>query len=140
LFVAVEQASTVRFSLLVLESPDGAASSASALQFAEAIVDAGHALPLVFFHDDGVLHGAALATYPQDEQPVAERWAALASKGNTELVVCVGSALRRGLLDHREAARRGAPGPSLHVAFLVGGLGELVEAALTSDRMITFAG
>jgi len=130
----------MKFALLVLESPDGGASSTSALQFAEAIVQSGHALPLVFFHDEGVLHGSALAAYPQDEQPVAERWTALARDSGTELVVCVGSALRRGLLDSREATRRGAAGPSLHAGFTLGGLGELVEAALTADRMITFAG
>ncbi|MGO2503745.1 MAG: sulfurtransferase complex subunit TusD, partial [Cobetia marina] len=47
--------------------------------------------------------------------------------------------LRRGMLDEREAARHGKQGATLEAPFELTGLGQLVEATLENDHLITFA-
>ena len=48
------------------------------------------------------------------------------------------AAVRRGVLDANEAQRYEKPGHNLHEGFELSGLGQLTEAAIVSDRMITF--
>jgi tRNA 2-thiouridine synthesizing protein D len=128
----------VKFSLLVLSSPLGSGSADSAWQFANAAVQAGHQVHRVFFYHEGVYQGNQLAVPPQDETNAVQRWVDLAQVGSIELVLCVSSALKRGVLDQREADRHERGGTSMHPAFTIAGLGELVDASIQSDRLLTF--
>ena len=65
---------------------------------------------------------------------------ALAEESDIELVACVSSALRRGVLDSTEAERPERVGATLDPAFSIGGLGLLVETGAESDRLLTFGG
>ncbi|MND01677.1 Sulfurtransferase TusD [compost metagenome] len=56
-----------------------------------------------------------------------------------DAVVCVASALKRGILDEKEALRYDAAGSSLAPGFVISGLGQLVDATLKADRVINFA-
>jgi len=67
-------------------------------------------------------------------------WVELAEHHAVELVLCISSALKRGMLDRAEAVRHEKPGPTIHPAFNIGGLGQLVDASAHSDRLITFGG
>ena len=67
-----------------------------------------------------------------------QRWAELASAHDVELVLCIASAVRRGLLDATEAARHERQGPSIHPGFELAGLGQLIDAAAGADRLVTF--
>jgi tRNA 2-thiouridine synthesizing protein D len=54
-------------------------------------------------------------------------WSKLASEHDVDLVVCITAGLRRGV---REANL--APG------FRISGMGQLIEAAILADRLVTF--
>jgi tRNA 2-thiouridine synthesizing protein D len=126
------------YSLLVLASPATGTGNLTAARFAQAVLQSGHSLDRVFFYDAGVETGLVSRIVPQDEDDPAKLWRELASKHGVELVVCVASALRRGVLDANEARRHEKAHPTLDPAFCVGGLGLLIESAATADRLITF--
>ncbi len=118
----------LRIALLVEASPHSRQAAASALRFARAALAAGQRVPRVFFFGDGVLAARPRATRIADEPDPAAQWSALAAESGVELVVCVAAAQRRGL----DAA-------PLAEGFRIGGLGQLIEAALDADRLLTFA-
>lgn len=128
----------MKFSLLVLGSPYSDQSVSTALRFAKAAINNGHSLYRVFFYHDGVNSGNRLITPPQDESNLPQQWAELAANNNIDLVVCVASALRRGVLDDNEAERYEKEGGNLSDGFEISGLGQLVEASIVSDRVVTF--
>ena len=130
----------MNFALLVHGAPSVAASSLSALRFAETLLAEGHSITRVFFHGDGAAHANAALVPAPNETDLPARWQALARMHGMELLACVGSAARRGVLDSREAARHGIEGGSLREGFELAGLGQLVDAALRCDRIVSFGG
>lgn len=128
------------FSLAIYSPPYSSQASDSAYRFAEALLAQGHSLYRIFFYQDGVHNGSRLLTPPQDEPDLASRWHDLAKKNQIDLVVCIAAALKRGLLNEEEADRYEKPAFNLHDDFAISGLGQLVDAALMSDRLITFGG
>jgi tRNA 2-thiouridine synthesizing protein D len=125
------------FSLAVYAAPSVQASD-SAYRFATALLAQGYTLYRVFFYIDGVHHGNEFITPPQDEINLSTRWQQLAQTHDVDLVICIASALRRGILDETEAERYEKSGYNLAPGFTIGGLGQLLDAAVTSDRLITF--
>lgn len=130
----------MRYTLLVLEAPHTRSSSLAALRFAQAAIARGHTVSPVFFYGDGVHAASALATPPQDETDPTAAWRHFALEHGIELVACIASALRRGLLDDNERQRYQRPAANLDPAFILSGLGQLATAALETDRTITFGG
>lgn len=131
--------SPCRLALLVTAAP-GTDAARHALRFADAALAAGHRLERVFFYRDGVGHANVLRTPPQDEINELPGWQALAREHGTELIVCIAAALRRGVLDADEAARQEKPSQNLAEGFTLSGLGQLAEATLLADRVISFGG
>jgi tRNA 2-thiouridine synthesizing protein D len=123
-----------------MSSPASGYSAATAAQFARALLEAGHTLHRVFFLDNGTYTGTAGAVHPQDEPDRLKAWVELAEEKEVELVLCISSALRRGMLDADEAERYDKAAATVHPAFIVSGLGQLVDATAHSDRLITFGG
>ena len=117
----------IRFALVVQASP---ADSVVALEFAGAALAAGHAIERVFFLGRGTECARIGA--------VAAGWTQLAQQRGTELSVCVSGAARRGLYDAATAADHGAPTGNIAAAFSLAGLGLLVDAIASSDRVLTF--
>ena len=130
----------MKYTLLVLSAPDSGSGNLAANRFASALADAGHELYRVFFLDRGTATGLGTTTLPQDELDVAGLWSTLAQAQGVELVLCVSSALRQGVLDNAEAERYDKPAATLRQGFTLGGLGLLVEALAESDRVLTFGG
>jgi tRNA 2-thiouridine synthesizing protein D len=130
----------VIYSLVVLSSPASGHSAATAARFAHATIRRGHNIHRVFFLDEGTSAGSGVAVFPQDEQDRLAPWLTLARDHGVELVLCISSALHRGLLDKEEAARHDKFAVTVHPAFIISGLGQLVDAAVHSDRMLTFGG
>lgn len=128
----------MKFGVLVNEGPYQHQASDSAYQFVRAALDAGHEVFRVFFYHDGVHNGTRLAVPPQDDRNVVERWSALAAERELDLVLCVAAAQRRGLLDADEAKRHGKDVDNIAPGFRISGLGQLIEAAVQSDRLVTF--
>jgi tRNA 2-thiouridine synthesizing protein D len=123
----------MRFTLLVLTPPDAGASARHALGFARAAQAAGHDIGCVFFFDAGVLTALAGADAPQDEYDLRAGWSEFAAAADCRLLACVASAARFGLGENADRGR-------LRDGFEIAGLGELVDAGTTSDRLLTFAG
>lgn len=67
-------------------------------------------------------------------------WIQLAEQYNVELILCISSSLKYGMLDNTEAERNEHNTVTVHPAFKIAGLGQLVDASAHSDRMITFGG
>lgn len=128
----------MKFSLLVLGHPQSSPAAGSALRFAEATAAAGHELFRVFFFHDAVTTGNALTVTPQDQVDLPRAWQALGRQHHIDMVLCISSALRRGVVDPREAARYELGNGNCLEGFELSGLGQWVEAMLVSDRLITF--
>ena len=128
------------FSLAVYAAPFSSQASDSAYRFAKALVAEGHTLYRVFFYHDAVHTASNLTTPPQDETNLTSLWQALSKEHSIDLVVCIAAALKRGLLDQREAVRYEKPAFNVAEGFTISGLGQLVDAAVNSDRLITFGG
>ena len=129
----------MKFCLAVYGPPYTHQASESALHFARAVLASGHEIYRVSFYHDGVYNGTHLAAPPQDEIDIPAAWRSLADTHQLDLVVCVASALRRGMLDPAEADRYEKPAANLDPAFTISGLGQLIDGALSADRTITFA-
>ncbi|WP_428033820.1 sulfurtransferase complex subunit TusD [Amphritea sp.] len=126
------------FSIVITGAPYSSQASASALQFCRSVLKLEHTIHRVFFYADGVHSGSALAAPPQDESNIPEEWAAFALEHDLDLVVCIAAAVRRGVLDENEARRYEKNGHNLASGFTLSGLGQLVEAGIVSDRVVTF--
>jgi tRNA 2-thiouridine synthesizing protein D len=128
----------MQFSLLILGSPSSTQSASTAFRFARAVINSGHTLYRVFFYHDGVYCSNDLVTPPQDEESLPANWATLAAEHDVDLVVCIASALKRGVIDKAEAERHEKSAANLAQGFSISGLGQLVDASIVSDRVITF--
>ncbi|MDX5376271.1 MAG: sulfurtransferase complex subunit TusD [Halomonas sp.] len=129
----------MRYGLLVEGAPYSSQASHSALRFASALVARGHRVDSVFFYHDGVYNASRLAAPPQDEPHLYDAWRSLSAEHGTQLQVCIAAALRRGLLDSREADRHGKAGHSVEPPFELTGLGQLIDLGREVDRLVTFA-
>ncbi len=117
----------MKFAVLVNEGPYQHQASDSAYLFCRAAIAAGHEVMRVFFYHDGVNNANKLSEPPQDDRNIVKRWSELAQQHGVDLVVCVAAALRRGIKDEVLA-----PG------FRISGLGQLIEAGIEADRLVTF--
>lgn len=117
----------MKIGVLVNEGPYQHQSSDSAYLFCRAALEAGHEIDRVFFYHDGVNNATKLTEPPQDDRNIVARWAKLAEEHGVDLVVCVAAALRRGIVDD-----------ILAKGFRISGLGQLVESAIRSDRLVVF--
>lgn len=126
------------YSIHVLAPPYSHQANQTALQFCRAALRQGHQIKRVFFSGDGVNTATMLGVPPQDEMQLYQGWIELAELHGVELVVCISACLRRGIVDAGEADRYQLPTHNLAPAFIIAGLGQLVDAGLESDRLITF--
>lgn len=117
----------MKFGILVNEGPFTHQASDSAYQFAKAALEKGHEVWRVFFYHDGVNNANKLSEPQSDDRNLVKLWSELAEEHNVDLVVCVAAALRRGIKDDILA-----PG------FRISGLGQLIEAGIVGDRLVTF--
>ena len=117
----------MKIGILVNEGPYQHEASDSAYLFCKAALESGHEIDRVFFYHDGVNNSTKLTEPPQDDRNVVTRWSKLAEEHGVDLVVCVAAALRRGIVDD-----------VLAKGFRISGLGQLVESAIRSDRLVVF--
>ena len=126
------------FTLLVTASPYSTQGQFSALHFVKSLLKQGHSIKRIFFYADGVLVASRLNHPPSDEINLTKEWAKLAINNDFELIVCVTAAIKRGIVNSLEADRNALTGDNLDPAFEISGLGQLTEAMLETDRLITF--
>ena len=128
----------MRYALMVTGPAYGTQQASSALQFAHALLAAGHELASVFFYREGVYNANQFTSPASDEFDLVRAWQKLNETQGVDLHICVAAALRRGVSDETQAAQLGLPMFNLQPGFLLSGLGSLAEAALTCDRMVQF--
>lgn len=128
----------MKFSVMISEGPYTHQASDTAYNFTKAALESGHDIFRVFFYHDGVNNGTRLATPPQDDRNVVNRWSELAAAHDLDLVLCVAAAQRRGIADADEAKRNGKDADNIAPGFRISGLGQLIEAGIQSDRLVTF--
>jgi tRNA 2-thiouridine synthesizing protein D len=128
----------MKFALAIYAPPFSAQASYTAFQFATAALTKGHSIYRVFFYHDGAHHGSRLHCPPQDELDLTKAWQLLAEQYQIDMVVCIAAGLRRGVLNAVEAQRYTKDTHNLHSQFELSGLGQLVDAAVNADRLLTF--
>ena len=128
----------MKLSIQINEGPYQHQASDSAYQFAKAALAKGHEIFRVFFYHDGVNNATRLAVPPQDDRNITQRWQELQREHNLDLVVCIAAAQRRGLMDEDEAKRQGKDSNNIAEGFRISGLGQLIEAGIESDHLVTF--
>ena len=117
----------MKLGILVNEGPFTHQASDSAYRFAEAAIAKGHEVARVFFYNDGVYNANKLTEPQSDDRNPTALWADLAKQHDIDLVVCIAAALRRGIKEE-----------ILEDGFRISGLGQLVEAGITNDRLVVF--
>jgi len=128
----------MKLSVMISEGPYTHEASDTAYNFTKAALEKGHEIFRVFFYHDGVNNGTRLATPPQDDRNIVNRWSELAKEHNLDMVLCVAAAQRRGIADADEAKRNGKDADNIAEGFRISGLGQLIEAGIESDRLVTF--
>ena len=128
----------MKFSILVNEGPYTHQASDTAYQFTKTALEKGHEIFRVFFYHDGVNNATRLTAPPQDDRNLQVLWSELAKKHNLDMVVCIAAAQRRGIMDDNEAKRQGKDASNLAPGFRISGLGQLIEAGIQADRLVTF--
>lgn len=128
----------MKFSIVITGAPYSTLGPHSAWRFAKAALESGHSIYRVFLHGDGVLCASNLHTTAQDELNISQLWSELASQYKLDVVVCITSALKRGILDHNESQRYKHQHFNLAPGMELSGLGQLIDAVNHSDRVITF--
>ena len=128
----------MKLAIQINEGPYQHQASDTAYHFTKAALEKGHEVFRVFFYHDGVYNSSRLTTPPQDDRNIVNRWAELAEKHNLDMSVCVAAARRRGIVDEGEAKRNGKDATNIHPKFRISGLGQLIEAAIQSERLVVF--
>lgn len=128
----------MKIAVVVNEGPYQHQASDSAWHFVSAALQAGHEVSRVFFYHDGVNNGSRLTTPPQDDRHIQQRWSELANQHNLDLVLCVAACQRRGLVDADEKKRNGKDADNIADGFRISGLGQLIEASVEADRVVSF--
>ncbi len=128
----------MKFGIVVNEGPYTHQAADTAYQFTKSVLEKGHDVYRVFFYHDGVNVGTRMTVPPQDERHIQRNWSELAEKYDLDMVVCIAAAQRRGIMDENEAKRQGLDGDNIAPGFRISGLGQLIEAGIQSDRLVTF--
>lgn len=126
------------FTLVVHSAPYSTEAPASAYRFAKAALTGGHKVYRVFFFGDGVHSASRLTVVAQDDINWQKHWNELIAEYELDAVVCVSSAIKRGVLNESESIRHELDAISLTEHAQIAGLGQLVDAALQSDKVINF--
>ena len=100
--------------VLAVKSPVyGKQGAFLAYQFAQALLEKGHAISQIFFFQDGVSNGNGLVYPANDEFNLTQAWQAFSTQHRIPLHLCVAE------------------------GFEITGLGEFMAMALKADRVVT---
>lgn len=128
----------IKICIIVSKAPYGYQAASSAYNFAQAALNAGHKIVGVFFYQDGVLNASNLVTPATDEMNLPDLWSELSNKYKIPLEVCISAALRRGMIDEKEAKNLSISQYNIHPDFTLSGLGQLAELSALADRVVQF--
>ena len=132
------KSNTMNIAVLVTGSVYGSQDALSAFHYVRAALANGHTIQRVFFYNDGVLNGSNLVSPAADEFDLHRAWVELANQHDFSLDICASAALRRGIVDHREADKSDLQHHNLALPFQLTGLGQLAESIMTAERLVQF--
>lgn len=127
------------FAVVVQGAPYDSRAAFTAYHFCNAALQSGHTIYRLFFYQEGVHNASSLCTPPQDELNLPKAWQQLIQQHQLDAVVCIASALKRGIADSGEASRYELPASNILPGFTIGGLGLLMDATAKADRLLNFA-
>ena len=130
----------MKLAFVITGAPYSTQAPQSAWHTATAAREQGQTLSCIFLYGDGAHLANSLSVIPPNEPDWAQRWSALVTEQALPSIACIGSALRRGILDETEARRYGKPAANLAQGWQLAGLGEWVQAQLDADRILYFNG
>jgi len=128
----------LNFTVVVYAAPYSSEAATSGLNFTKALLEQGHQIYRLFFFSDGVHNANRLAVLPKGEVNLQQQWDSLIRTNDLESVVCVTSAIKRGILNEPEAERHDLKPASMYESSEISGLGQLIDAALNSHRVVNF--
>lgn len=128
----------MKFSLVIYAAPYSTEAAGSAYRFAKAVLDEGHEIYRLFFYSDGVHNTSSLSVSAQDEFDLPEHWHELIDRYDLDSVACVSSAIKRGVINAQESERHELDGISIQPSTDIAGLGQFIDAAINSDRLVQF--
>lgn len=129
----------MNYAITVTGAPYSSQAPQTAYAFCVAALAAGHRIERLFLYGDGVLLASDLQTPPRDEPDWGKRWRELIADKAIASTVCIASALRRGIVDEREARRHQLPGANLSAPWELAGLGDWIEMTQAADRHLVFS-
>lgn len=128
----------MKFTVVVHSAPYSTQAAASAYRFTKSLLEQGHEVYRLFFFGDGVHNTSRLTVVAQDDTNWQQHWEELIELQELDSVVCVSSAIKRGIVDKTESARYELDAVSLSSSSEISGLGQLIDATIHSDRVINF--
>jgi len=120
----------MNFGFLVLGSPFSSYSCHTALDIVSACLKEGHSVHRVFFYQDAVLIGNKHIESVNSSDRCQESWQSLQREYDLDLTLCISAAQRRGISELKQS-------DNVAEGFCISGLGQLIEATLVCDRMVT---
>ncbi|MGY5450793.1 sulfurtransferase complex subunit TusD [Agarivorans sp. MS3-6] len=127
---------SLSYTLVVTSPLYGRQGSATALNFANALVAQGHQIKTVFFYLDGVSNAMQTGLPASDEVNIHALWLKLKQSSACELLVCSAAAYRRGVITQQDADLNALGAWSMSQHFTMSGLAEMSAAMLGSDRVV----
>lgn len=128
----------MKFSIVIYAAPYSSEAAATALRFTSCLLEQGHEIYRLFFFGDGVHNANRLTVVAQDDQNIQEEWDKLIKTNELDSVICVSSAIKRGIINETESSRYELNAVSAHDSSDISGLGQLIDAAINSDRVVNF--
>lgn len=128
----------MKFSIVIYAAPYSSEAAATALRFTKSLLDQGHELYRLFFFGDGVHNANRLSVVAQDAQNIQQEWDELINAHEIDSVICVSSAIKRGIVNDAESKRYELNAVSAYDSSEIAGLGQLIDATLNSDRVVNF--
>lgn len=130
----------MKFTLIIQSAPNEHQGNETGLRFAKALIAEGHEIVRLFFYSAGVHAANDAQVAPQDELNLTDDWQQLIKAFDLDAVVCIAAAVRRGVINQSESQRYGKNHHTLSPGTELSGLGQLITAAVESDRVVTFGG
>ena len=127
-----------RISVLITSSPESLNACLDAVAFCHAAIDEGHNIDQIFFYQAGVYHANGLMDASAGQVNLTNAWQNLADEHAIPLLVCVGAASKRGVVDAEQATQAGLAQHNLFEPFKQVGLGEFFTLLHNSTKLVQF--
>jgi sulfur relay protein TusD/DsrE len=116
---------SVKFLVIVNDSPWGSGLALAAFRFVRAVKESGEQVPAVFFREDGIYNALETDAVDAGTTDLSAAWTALANTAGIRMLLC------RSSWQRRLASQPGR-------GFEESGITEMIEQMLQCDRVVTF--